>query len=465
MIPKLFYVNYCIVESITMKFRKVYLFFVFFILPILKMPAQESKKGGKEIKNKELKISLNESGDHFVKATFLNQTWVRSTQNNPGTLVDGYQEAYTFDIGLRRTRVQLFGQLSDQVFFYTQFGTNNLTYLGDRKQGLFFHDALGELKLWKDHLSVGAGLTAWTGLSRYSSPSVGSILSLDAPLYQQATADVIDQFLRKYSIYAKGKFGGLDYRIALTKPMSVANSTVQGIVPLENALFSAQPPNLQYHGYFMYQFLDRESNLTPYNVGSYQGKKQVFNLGAGFIFQDDAMWHTENNGNDIVHSDLALFSVDVFYDRPLDISKGTAITAYGAFNSNDYGKNYVRNLGVMNPTNGTNGSGSFNGPGNNFPMMGTGNTFYGQVGYLMKRDMLGDFGTLQPFITAQVSKFDLLNDPMVMYEYGLNWLIDGNHTKVSFHYQSRPVFNPDFNGDLVQTERKGMMVMQFQISI
>ena len=448
-----------------MKFRKIYLLYSFFILPVLEIPAQDYKKEGREIKSKELKISLNESGDHFVKATFLNQIWVRNTFNNPGTLVDGYPEAQTFDIGLRRTRIQLFGQLSDQVFFYTQFGTNNLTYLGERKQGLFFHDAIGELKVWEEHLSVGTGITGWTGLSRYASPSVGSVLSLDAPLYQQATNDATDQFLRKYSIYAKGKFGSLDYRVALTKPMSIANSTVQGIVPLESALFSAEPPSLQYHGYFMYQFLDKESNLTPYNVGSYQGKKQVFNLGAGFIFQDDAMWHTENNGNDIVHSDLALFSIDVFYDRPLDASKGTAITAYGVFNSSDYGKNYVRNLGVMNPTNGTNDRGSFNGPGNNFPMMGTGKTFYGQVGYLMERGLLGNLGTFQPFVTAQVSKFDLLNDTMQMYEYGLNWLIDGNHTKISIQYQSRPVFNPDFKGDLVETERKGMMVMQFQISI
>lgn len=153
----------------------------------------------------ELRYELNENGSQYVKLTFLNQIWVRNTWNNPGTTVDGYLEDQTFDIGLRRTRIQLFGQLTDKVFFYTQFGTNNLTYLGERKQGLFFHDALGELALWDEKLSLGTGLTGWNGVSRYSSPSVGSILSLDAPLYQQTTNDVTDQFLRKYSIYVKGK--------------------------------------------------------------------------------------------------------------------------------------------------------------------------------------------------------------------------------------------------------------------
>ncbi|MBO6659442.1 MAG: hypothetical protein JJ862_05960 [Roseivirga sp.] len=161
---------------------------------------------------------------------------------------------------------------------------------------------------------------------------------MDAPLYQQATNDVSDQFVRKYSIYAKGKLGKLDYRVALSKPMSISASSVQSAVIGPNSLFSNEPANLQTQGYFKYEFLDSESNLTPYNTGSYLGSKNVFNIGAGFIYQKDAMWHTENNGADIVRENLALFGVDVFYDRVLDASKNTAITAYAAISSNDYGK-------------------------------------------------------------------------------------------------------------------------------
>lgn len=415
--------------------------------------------------NKELKFKLNEDGSHYVKATFLNQVWIRYTQNNPGTTIQGYAQNETFDVGLRRTRIQLLGQVTDRVFFYTQFGTNNLSYNGARKQGLFFHDAIVELKLVDDYLSLGAGLTGWSGLSRYASPSIGTILSLDAPLYQQATNDVSDQFVRKFSIYVKGKLGKVDYRFALTKPMSIAQSTVQGTSISSNSLFSPEPPIPQFQGYVMYQFLEKESNLTPYNKGSYLGEKNVFNIGAGFIFQQDAMWYSENNGADTSLSNLALFAVDVFYDHVVNSEKKTAITAYASFSSNDYGKNYLRTGGPMNPADGTNNNGTLNGPGNAFPIIGTGTTVYAQVGYIFKKGLLGKMGTIQPYVATQYSKFDMLNDPMTMYEGGFNWLIAGQRIKLSFNYQNRPVFEADNLGNYISTKRKGMFVTQFQISI
>jgi hypothetical protein len=35
----------------------------------------------------ELKLNLNEDGSHYIKATFLNQVWLRYNESNPGTLV------------------------------------------------------------------------------------------------------------------------------------------------------------------------------------------------------------------------------------------------------------------------------------------------------------------------------------------------------------------------------------------
>src|SRR5690606_15596957 len=122
------------------------------------------------------------------------QIWIRYNESNPGTTVFGTPKSNTLDLGLRRTRIQLFGQISDKIFVYTQFGTNNINYISPRKQGLFFLDAVTELKIVDQKLSFGSGLTGWSGLSRYASPSVGSILTLDAPLYQQSTNDINDQF-------------------------------------------------------------------------------------------------------------------------------------------------------------------------------------------------------------------------------------------------------------------------------
>jgi hypothetical protein len=215
----------------------------------------------------------------------------------------------------------------------------------------------------------------------------------------------------------------------------------------------------------MWQFLDKESNQIPYNIGSYLGKKKVFNLGIGFISQKNATWYTENSGLDTIHSDLFLFAADLFYDVPLNAEKETAVTAYFSFSRNDYGKNYLRNIGAMNPANGINSNGTLNGSGNSFPVIGSGITFYGQIGYLFRKNLLKTWGTLQPFVTSQYSQFELLKNPMWMYEAGLNWLLDKHRTKISFNYQSRPIFSKDDSGNWISNQRKGMFVIQFQISI
>ncbi len=55
----------------------------------------------------------------------MNQTWVRFNENNPYTTVENKPKDNSVDIGLRRTRFQAFGQLTDKVFIYFQFGMNN----------------------------------------------------------------------------------------------------------------------------------------------------------------------------------------------------------------------------------------------------------------------------------------------------------------------------------------------------
>jgi hypothetical protein len=129
---------------------------IFLLIGVSLLFAYQSTAQTKEVS--EMKVKLNEEGSHYLKATFLNQVWLRFDQSNPGTRVLGEPVNNTFDIGLRRTRIQFFGQLTDHVFFYTQFGQNNFNYLagqnatntGNRKFQVFFHDALSEYKVWKD---------------------------------------------------------------------------------------------------------------------------------------------------------------------------------------------------------------------------------------------------------------------------------------------------------------------------
>ncbi|MES2837768.1 MAG: hypothetical protein V4667_09620 [Bacteroidota bacterium] len=416
-----------------------------------------------------LKIYLNSDSSSYVKATGLAQIWLRYNSNNPGSTVFGTRQKNTFDVGLRRVRYQVMAQLNPKVFVYTQIGINSFNYISARKTPIFFHDATTEYNVYKNYFTLGAGLSAWNGTSRYSSSSVGTIMALDLPVIQETTNDVTDQFVRKLGVYAKGKVSGFDYRFSASNPFPVqtALSPVATLpaTQVNTAYYSTKAPKLQYQGYAMWQFLDKESNLLPYMIGSYLGKKRVLNIGAGFLNQKEAMWY-RNTTSDTIKVSQTQIGVDVFYDAPLNKEKQTAITAYASYLNYNFGPNYLRNAGAMNTANGVGTGASFNGTGNAFPLIGTGNVLYTQAAYLCKKDLLKSQGTLQPYLAGSYANYEKLADPVLVYNIGINWLQSGNNSKISLDYQSRPVFNTNTNGDIVETKsaRRGMIVMQYQIS-
>lgn len=411
---------------------------------------------------KDGKLYLNENGSHYLKFTFLNQTWLRFNQSNPGSTVYGFDKTSTTDIGLRRTRVQFYGQLTDRVFIYGQVGENNFNYLADRKFGFFLHDVVSEYAFIKDKLSVGGGLTGWSGLARFASPAAGSIMGVDAPLFEQATNDVTDQFLRKLSIYAKGKLGRIDYRFAVSDPMAIQKATTFNAATAlgTNANFSLKPAHKQWQGYVQYQFKDKEANTVPYTTGTYLGSKRVLNLGVGFIHQAQAMWRL--SGPDTLTSPMTLLATDFFYDAPLDTHKGTALSVYAVVGNYNFGKNYLRNLGVMNPANGNRLSKVMNGAGNAFPMFGTGRVAYAQVGYKLKNNLLGTWGTLMPYVAWQHANYERLADPVNFWDTGINWLINGHAGKITLAYQNRPIFDINTQNEAHLNERKGGFIVQYQ---
>lgn len=446
---------------------------IWLLLSAFVLKAQLPNRNGKD----GLRLFLSSDSSTYLKFMGTLQVWLRYTQNNPGSGIQYsgnpsfYAQSASYDIGIRRARFQLFGPLHQRVFFYSQFGINNFSALSTRKQGAFFHDLVVELNAIERALSVGAGLTGWSGLSRYASPSVAGSLMYDVPLYQQATNDITDQFLRKFSIYAKGKVKQLDYRAAISKPMPVQTASIPTDTSFDAtfynvSVFSPQPPQWQSQGYFNWQFLDEESNLTPYTVGSYLGKKRVFNIGAGFIYQPKAMRH-EKNANEVVSTDLLLWSADAFLDYALNREKQTALTVYACYSNYNFGPNYSRSLGVMNPVNASNNPtiSKFSGYGNAFPMYGSGQIVYLQSAYLFRRDLLNTLGTIQVYGDGMLAFYEVLNDPMLVWDAGLNWLIKGQDAKLSFNYQNRPVFQynaSNYSGSELKGQRKGMLVLQLQ---
>lgn len=447
-----------------MRFTHLILIFVSLILNFETLANGKPESENEENKKTGLIFNLNENGSQYIQATGLAQIWLRHTDVNPGSTINGYDVNKVNDIGIRRLRFQVFGQVTKNAFFYVQFGQNNFNARSTKFTGSFFHDALGEIRINKERLSMGAGLTGWSGLLRYSSPAVGTILSLDAPLYQQATNSINDQFLRKLSVYAKGQIGRIDYRIAISDPMDIPGASL-GIAPIDSSesQFSPSPSSPQLQGYFKYQFFEHENNTTPYINGTYLGEKKVLALGAGFISQDKAMWMT-NTKNDTLFQKMLLLGADVFFEAPLKENKSLAITIYSAFSRYEFGDNYLRYLGVMNPVNGMKGQFRNSSEGNAYPMIGTGNTFYFQSGVLIGKNLLSEGGKIQPYFATQYSVFEALNDKMLMTEFGFNYYIHGLQTsKISLNYQKRPVYNVNNAGKFVRTENKGMIQAQLQV--
>lgn len=442
---------------------------------------------GSELYGSGMKFKLNEDGSKYMRFITWNQTWLRYTQNNEGSARQGVAQKETVDIGLRRTRFLFLSQISPKFLIVFHAGINNQTsysggYLGStdaKKPQLFIHDVWCEYKIFdkpKFKLDFGAGLHYWNGVSRMSSASTLNFLAYDAPIFNWVNIEATDQFARYLGVYAKGKLGKIDYRFNVSEPFYTNTSKV-----ISTTVANYSPYNVQklYAGYASYQFFDQESNVLPYTVGSYLGSKKVFNIGAGFSVNKDAMWMKKTNWTlaDSLHPALTdsvslysqkLFAVDVFLDLPLNKEKGTAITAYVVDYINDFGPNFVRSIGIMNPASGNaSGAGVSAYRGNALPLIGTGNTLYAQVGYLLAKEFSSKF-RLQPYAAYTHSDFEGFKNAagekqtIGILDVGANVLVEGHHAKITVNYRHRP----DYSG-IAKTGytigHKPELTIQFQV--
>ena len=212
-------------------------------------------------------------------------------------------------------------------------------------------------------------------------------------------------------------------------------------------------------GMLTYQILDKELVDEPYNKATYLGSKRILNIAAGYMYQPKAMWRlNEKVLNDTILSAMKVFGIDLFYDTPIN-KKGAAITLYVAYNNCDYGKNYTRMIATPNPVSSGSGSG--------FVGIGTGNIFYTQFGFLFNKNKKEEReGRIQIYSAAEIASLEALKTPMSMFELGFNYYITGKlASKITLGYQSRSVFSStQGQTKLVETDRKGMLTLQYQIS-
>ena len=387
-----------------------------------------------------------------IKWNITTQAWLRYSDLNEGSEINNELTNSFMDISIRRLRIPVSSQISPKIFLYSIFGGNNYNFK-NKTFNLEILDLYAEYSFDKA-FEVGIGKSGWQGLNRWNIRSSKTMMGLDSPLFTLNSVEKNDDLGRLFGAWIKGQLGKLDYRIAFNRPFLVTT------IPNGEVNFANNKPRVKTSSYVKYQFFEHESNKSAYQTGTYVQYKKVFNIGAGFQFQEKAM----SDGDAMLATtnfyDMKHWAVDSFLNLPL--SNGNAITAYLGYYDYDFGKNYIRNVGANNPT--TGGGTGFNGPGVAFPMIGTGTTWYTQFGYAFKEtNLLDDSYVIQPNVAVQTSSWDVLQSQMTVFDFTINFLQNGKHNnKISLGYQYRPIFE---NTTLKKESYKGMAVLQYQFSI
>ena len=435
-----------------------------------------------------MKVNISPDGSKYLRFLAWSQIWSRYTENNSNTQrAPGKFQSDQFDFALRRSRLIILAQLNPRFLIYTHFGINNQTAesggfapaVDGKKPQLFIHEAVVEYKLNK-YVSLGAGLHYQNGLSRLTRSSTVNFLTMDAPLTNWTTIDAIDQFARGIGAYAKGRAGKLDYVFSVNESMltnqtgAFSNAAGLGITTTpagvatnrgsNTAQYNPQGTSHIYQGYLSYELFDQEANLLPFNVGTYLGTKRVLNFGGGFFYNKDGMvsrpttsvldatataaatgagFNSFNNAaNQTQTHDIGNWSLDAFFDTPVNKETGTAFTIYGVYYNFDMGPNHVRFIGASNP-----GYGSDPRRGNAVPQSGTGQVGFVEAGFLLPKNLLGPKLRVQPYASHLLASYEGLRDAsgekrgVNITDIGANFYVDGHNAKFTLNYRNRPDFS------------------------
>lgn len=364
---------------------------------------------------KPLTVKLDEKGNKYIR--FI--TWLQAWAEDGNLDNEGLRPT----MRIRRSRLLAYAQISPRFLILTHFGLNTLRNsnadpIGDGRASdgsqLFLHGAWNEFRVsGGDELYIGGGLHYWNGLSRLTSASTLNFMTLDNHRQAWAQLGLSDAFARHLGVYAKGKIGKLRYTFAVNDAIANGLGSVEQEDLVDNTItYSGRKvlgtgAGFLTTGYVDFQFLDQESNKLPYRVGTYLGKKTIFNVGAGFFSHENGTVEVENGrfeGQNVNH-----FSIDAFYDAP--VGNG-AVNAYAAFYSFDYGDNYA--LGTT---------------------YGTGNAFYGHFGYLLPFEFM-DGQRLMPYAAFSTNDFEAFENASNRIQLGANWFINGHHAKISLEFNS-----------------------------
>lgn len=357
-------------------------------------------------------VKLNEDGSKYMRFLLFGQTWF---QDHEGTHAnDGFS--------IKRARIIAYSQLNDRFLLLTHFGANgiydqNLAPAGKSNEVSFFlHEMLLQYKVTK-HLAIGAGIHNYGGISRANGQGTINMLTLENNRADWSTFGLSDQFTNHLGVYAKGRINKLNYRFSISDALVNTldgNATTEVALNEEKYLGKAllNKGKYAFSGYVDYQFLDAESNMLAYRVGTYLGTKKVFNIGTGFFQQSNAI--VKNTNNTLVSNDVTHAAIDVFYDTP--IGESAALTFYSKYQYSKMGDAYLLNN-----------------------IVGSGNQISGHVGYLIPKkniDINNKYkNRMQPYLAYSHRDFNGLNEAAKEIRMGTNWYVDGQNAKISIEYQ------------------------------
>lgn len=381
-----------------------------FLIGLLLASSQFVSAQGSPDYNGGLKIKFDEDGKKYLR--LISWAQVQATYNN-----DAAATSSNTSFNLRRARILMFSQITDKFLILTHFGLNSLnantlspTGKGTGSQ-LFFHDVWAQYSIGENH-AVGAGLHYFNGISRLNNQSTLNMMTLDNNRQSWATIGLSDQFARHVGVFMKGKFGKLQYRVAIND--AIANGLDERLPVSGQAVYGGtnilgtKDAGKTFAGYFEYNFLSQESNFLPFKVGSYLGGKKVFNVGAGFFLHPNGAVKLES-GN-AVGEDVSIFAVDAFYDTPLG-DDGSALTAYATYQANNYGENYL------------------------YSAYGTGSMVYSHVGYVFAGDTSKT--RYQPYVSYGSNTYDATSNNRNILGLGVNAYLSGHHSKLTLEYKNQ----------------------------
>lgn len=385
----------------------IWLFLVGFSLHTLAQSASEYDGG--------YTVKFNEDGSKYLNTNLYSQ--FRFVDYEGGHARDGFM--------IRRARVRMYSELGDKLFIMANMGLNNLNAEGLSPTGKSKENSIKLMEMVVQYrlapnFHLGAGLHFWNGISRLNSSSSMNSMALDNNRGSISTMGLTNQLGMNLGVYGKGRFGKVNYRVAIN---DAAVNTLDG--GRETVLNEGEEKYLGkalldkgryvYEGYFAYEFFDSESNLLPYFATTYLGAKRIFNIGAGFSMHPNGI--AKNDASVLKTKNANHIAVDAFYDAPIGYSNAS-LSAYTSYQYSKLGDDY----GYAT-------------------VVGNGSQYYAHLGYMIpKRVKEGESpykNRLQPYASYSYRDFNHLDKAAQELRFGGNWFVDGRNAKLTIEYQKR----------------------------